>query len=234
MPKPADVMIAVPVYQQHQYEVAKFLKIKPAALGILEIFISLLGLGLTIWNVHYSLLWSPVSFFLTGALTVSAANSHKPCMVRCSQILSYLNAATAVISFRFHFFVRGVTCFLLLACDIMMFIFSMAVALTFCPCCCNPKSRQAMVSYVNQSDLPVNHIVLTSQSDSSALAQPFSSALYNQQSLPNCGPVPSASQPNYSPVPRTPPPPYSQVSAAHPRNYGPNPNTPPPAYEMTR
>lgn len=71
---------------------------------ILEIFISLLGLSLTIWNLHYSLLWSPVSvshsfqhhystlnnecsfvsilqFFLTGALTVSAANSHKPCTV---------------------------------------------------------------------------------------------------------------------------------------------------------
>lgn len=146
----------------------------------------------------------------------------------------------------------------------MIFIFSVAVALTFCPCCCNPKvnnhqqqnilwkrirlnkfilniiiililsqSRQAMVNYVN-SDLPVNHIVLTSQLESSDLAQSFSSALYVQQSAPlrNCGPVPSAPQPNYSAVPRTPPPPYSQVSAAHARNYGPNPSTPPPAYEV--
>ncbi|XP_016361871.1 uncharacterized protein LOC107703661 isoform X3 [Sinocyclocheilus anshuiensis] len=178
MPKPTDVMLTVPVYQQQQYGVSRFLKIKPLALGILELLLALLGLCLTIWNVHFSLLWSPIS---------------------------------------------GVTCFLLMACDTLILIFSVTVALTSCSCCCRPKSRHVEISYMN-ADLPVNHIVLMGQPDPSAVVQSVSSVMYV---LPA---VPPAPLPNYSPVPTTPPPAYDQVSAAPPPNYGPVPSAPPPAY----
>ncbi|XP_050983250.1 uncharacterized protein LOC127175946 [Labeo rohita] len=224
MPKPANVMITVPVYQQRQYEVSKFLKTKPLALGILEILLGLLGLCLTIWNGRFFILWSPISFILTGVTTVSAASTCKLCLVKSSQMLGYLNAGAAALSLHFHFYYTGgVTCFLLLACDILIFIFSVTVALTSCFCCCRPKTRRVEISYMN-GDLPVNHIVLTGQSDSSV-----SSVMYL---LPAAhGSVPSAPLPNYSPVPNVPPPAYDQVSYAPPSNYGPVPNEPPPAYE---
>lgn len=139
MPKPADEMPTVPVHQRGQYDVSSFLKVKPLALGvkthfcstsrevfrvheetgtqsyvfvsqILELLLALLGLCLTIWNVRFSLLWSPISvsrsseyqnniiqwtktefcsisvlkFILTGVLTVSAARTCKPCLVSVS------------------------------------------------------------------------------------------------------------------------------------------------------
>ncbi|XP_016361869.1 uncharacterized protein LOC107703661 isoform X1 [Sinocyclocheilus anshuiensis] len=224
MPKPTDVMLTVPVYQQQQYGVSRFLKIKPLALGILELLLALLGLCLTIWNVHFSLLWSPISFILTGVLTVSAASTCKPCLVKSSQMLSYFNAAAAALSLCFHFYYTwGVTCFLLMACDTLILIFSVTVALTSCSCCCRPKSRHVEISYMN-ADLPVNHIVLMGQPDPSAVVQSVSSVMYV---LPA---VPPAPLPNYSPVPTTPPPAYDQVSAAPPPNYGPVPSAPPPAY----
>ncbi|TRY83935.1 hypothetical protein DNTS_014667 [Danionella cerebrum] len=71
MPKPADVMLRD--HQRHQYEVSRFLRAKPAALGILEILVALSALGLTIWKQYFRLLWSPITFFSTGTLTVSAA-----------------------------------------------------------------------------------------------------------------------------------------------------------------
>lgn len=88
------------------------------------------------------------------------------------------------------------------------------------------QTRRVEISYMN-GDLPVNHIVLTGQSDSSV-----SSVMYL---LPAAhGSVPSAPLPNYSPVPNVPPPAYDQVSYAPPSNYGPVPNEPPPAYEVIR
>ncbi|XP_016096643.1 uncharacterized protein [Sinocyclocheilus grahami] len=229
MPKPSDVMIATPVYQQQQYEVSKFLTTKPLALGILEIFLALLGLCLTVWNESFFLLWSPISFTLTAVITVSAASTCKPCLVKSSQMLSYLNAAAAALSLRFHFYyIWGVSCFLLLACDTLIFIFSVPVALTSCSCCCRPKSRHVEVSYMN-ADLPVNHIVLMGQPDSSAVVQSVSSVMYMLLAAHDL--VPPAPLPNYSPVPTLPPPAYDQVSAAPPPNYGPVPSAPPPAYE---
>ncbi|KTF90592.1 hypothetical protein cypCar_00012199 [Cyprinus carpio] len=202
MPKPSDVMRTMPVYQQHQYEVSRFLTTKPLALGILEILLALLGLCLTIWNEIFSLFWSPISFTLTGVITVYAANTCKPCL--------------------------GVSCFLLMACDTLIVIFSVTVALTSFSCCCRPKSRHVEVSCMN-TDLPVNHIVLMGQPDSSTVLQSVSSVMYM---LPAAhGLVPPAPLPNYSPVPTLPPPPYDQVSAAPPPNYGPVPSAPPPAYE---
>ncbi|XP_058653295.1 uncharacterized protein LOC131553012 isoform X2 [Onychostoma macrolepis] len=257
MPKPADVMLTVPVYQQQQYDVSRFLKIKPLALGvkthcstsrevfseyeqtgtiscvfvsqILELLLALLGLCLIIWNVCFSLLWSPVSFILTGALTVSAASTCKPCLVKSSQMLSYFNAAAAALSLRFHFYYTwGVTCFVLMACDTLIFIFSVTVALTSYSCCCRPKPRHVEISYMD-ADLPVNHIVLVGQPDPSAVVQSVSSIMYM---LPAAhGSVPPAPLPNYSPVPTIPPPAYDQVSAAPPPNYSSVPSTPPPAYE---
>lgn len=91
------------------------------------------------------------------------------------------------------------------------------------------------------TDLPVNHIVLMGQPNSSAMAQPVSSVLYMLPAadgqvpsslLPNCGPFLNASPPNYSPVPATPPPTYDQISAALRPNNGPVPSAPPPAYEV--
>ncbi|KAL0176671.1 hypothetical protein M9458_029001, partial [Cirrhinus mrigala] len=87
------------------------------------------------------------------------------------------------------------------------------------------------ISYMN-GDLPVNHIVLMGQSDSSAVVQSVSSVMYM---LPAAhGSVPPAPLPNYSPVPNLPPPAYDQVSYAPPSNYGPVPSEPPPAYEVIR
>ncbi|XP_048032120.1 uncharacterized protein si:ch211-175m2.4 isoform X2 [Megalobrama amblycephala] len=239
MPKPADVMITTAIYQQ-QYEVSKFLRIKPMALGILEILIALFGLGLTIWSNIFFLLWSPVIFIIIGAITVLAAHTCKPCLVKSSQILSFVNFAVVAIALRSHlFFTRGVPCFVLISCDILIFIFSIAIASTSCSCCCEPKPRPVTVSYMN-TDLPVNHIVLMGQSDASAMAQPVSSILYMLPAadgqvpsalLPNCSPFLNASPPNYSPVPATPPPTYDQISAALLPNNGPVPSAPPPAYE---
>ncbi|KAK2890717.1 hypothetical protein Q8A67_013360 [Cirrhinus molitorella] len=229
MPKPSDVMLTVPVYQQRQYDVSRFLKTKPLALGILVILLALLGLSLTIWNGCFVLLWSPISFILTGVTTVSAASTCKPCLVKSSQILSYLNVPVAALSLPFHFFyTRGVTCFLLMACDILIFIFCVTIALTSCYCCCRPQTRQVQVSYMN-GDLPVNHIVLMGQPDSSAVVQTISSVMYV---LPSAhGSVPPVPLSNYSPVPTVSPPAYDEVSYAPPSNYGPVPNEPPPAYE---
>ncbi|XP_067314021.1 uncharacterized protein si:ch211-175m2.4 isoform X2 [Pseudorasbora parva] len=238
MPKPAGVMITSAVYQQ-QNDVLQFLKIKPMALGILEIVIALFGLCLTIWINRLFLLWPPIVFIIIGSLTVLAAHTCKLRLVKSSQILSYVNFAVAVFSLRSHFFfTSGVSCFLLMSCDVLILLFSVAVAATFCPCCCKPKSRPAMVSYMN-SDLPVNHIVLMGQPDPSGMAQPVSSVLYMLPSadgqippalLPNWGPVTYASPPNYSPVPSTPPPTYDQAALLP--NNGPVPNAPPPPYEL--
>ncbi|XP_077091938.1 uncharacterized protein LOC143744370 isoform X2 [Siphateles boraxobius] len=234
MPKPTDVMMSTEVYQQ-QYDVSQFLEIQPMALGMLEILIGILGLGLTIWNDRPFLLWSPIVFILIGALTVLAAHTRKPRLVKYSQILSCVNFAVAAFSLHSHFhIIWGVSCFLLLSCDILTSIFSLAVAATFCPCCCKPKSRPVTVSYLN-TDLPVNHIVLMGQPDSSAMAQPVGSVLYMMSRaealVPMCGPFSNASPPNYSPVPSTPPPTYDQVSAALQLNNSPVTRAPPPAYE---
>ncbi|XP_026098531.1 uncharacterized protein LOC113069580 [Carassius auratus] len=229
MPKPSDVMVTMPVHQQQREYVSRFLTTKPLALGILEILLALLGLCLTIWNESFFLLWSPISFTLTGLVTASAANTCKPCLVKSSQMLSYLNAAAAALSLHFHFyFTWGVSCFLLMGCDTFIFIFSVTVALTSCSCCCRPKSRRVEVSYMG-ADLPVNHIVLVGQPDSSAVVQSISSVVYM---LPAAhGLVPPAPLPHYSPVPALPPPTYEQVLATPPPNYGPVPSAPPPAYE---
>ncbi|XP_052429563.1 uncharacterized protein LOC127970898 isoform X2 [Carassius gibelio] len=221
MPKPADEMPTVPVHQRGQYDVSSFLKVKPLALGILELLLALLGLCLTIWNVRFSLLWSPISFILTGVLTVSAARTCKPCLVKSSQMFSCFNTAAAAVSLRFHFYYSwGVICFLLMACDTLILIFSVTVALSFCCCCCRPKSRRVEISYMN-ADLPVNHVVFMGQPDPSVVVQSFSSVMY----------VLAAPLPNYSPVLDIPPPAYDQISAAPPPNYSSVPSAPPPAYE---
>ncbi|XP_043112398.1 uncharacterized protein LOC122357184 [Puntigrus tetrazona] len=225
MPKPTDVTLTVPESRQQRYDISRFLKIKPLALGILELLLASLGLCLTIWNVCFSLLWSPIGFILTGALTVSAASTCKPCLVKSSQMLSYFNAAAAALSLRFHFYhTWGVTCFLLMACDILIFIFSVTVALTSCSCCCRPKPRLVGIGYMN-ADLPVNHIVLVGRSDPAVLVQSVSPVMYTQPAAR--GPVP----PSYSPAPTVPPPAYEQASAAPPPDYSTVPSAPPPAYE---
>ncbi|XP_056106220.1 uncharacterized protein si:ch211-175m2.4 isoform X2 [Rhinichthys klamathensis goyatoka] len=206
MSKATDVMMSTEVYQQ-QYDVSQFLKIKPMALGILEILIGLLGLGLTIWNDRPFLLWSPIVFIIIGALTFSAAHTCKPRLVKYSQILSYINFAVAAFSLRSHFYITW--------------------------------PRPVTVSYMN-TDLPVNHIVLMGQPDSSAMAHPGTSVLYMMPTadgqvspalMPMWGPFSNAPPPNYSPVPITPPPTYDQVTAALLLNNSPVPRAPPPAYE---
>ncbi|XP_059378424.1 protein shisa-5-like isoform X3 [Carassius carassius] len=197
MPKPSDVMITTPVYQQQQYEVSKFLKTKPLALGILEILITLLALGLMVHNESFYVFWSPIIIF------------------------------------------PDVTYYVLIACDILIFIFSLAIAVTSCSCCCNPKSTPVMVSYVT-TDMPVNCIMLMGQPDPSAVVQSVNSVMYMQPAahglvtlapLPNYGFVPNASPPIYSPVPTTPPPSYDKLPDAPPPNFGPAASAPPPAYE---
>ncbi|XP_039531256.1 uncharacterized protein si:ch211-175m2.4 [Pimephales promelas] len=238
MPKSPDVMMSTEVYQQ-QYDVSQFLRIKPMAVGILEILIGLLALGLTIWNYRLFLLWSPIVFIIIGALTLSAAHTCKSRLVKFSQILSYLSFGVAAFSLRSHFYITwGVSCFLLMSCDILISIFSLVVAATFCPCCCKPKSRPVTVSYMN-TDLPVNHIVLMGQPDCSATAHP-GSVLYTMPTaggqasaalLPMLGLFANAHPPNYNPVPIAPPPTYEQVTAALLLNNSPVPSVPPPAYE---
>ncbi|XP_059372785.1 membrane-spanning 4-domains subfamily A member 15-like [Carassius carassius] len=224
MPKPADEMPTVPVHQRGQYAVSSFLKVKPLAVGILELSLALLGLGLTIWNVRFSFLWASISFILTGALTISAARTCKPCLVKSSQMLSCFNAAAAALSLRFHFYYSwGVICFLLMACDTLILIFSVTVALSFFSCSCRPKSRRVEISYMN-ADLPVNHVVVMGQPDPFAVAQSVSSVMYV---LPA-----HVSLPNYSPVLDIPPPAYDQISATPPPNYSSVPSAPPPAYEI--
>ncbi|KAF4105210.1 uncharacterized protein LOC131553091 isoform X2 [Onychostoma macrolepis] len=243
MPEPTDVMITTPFYQQQQYEVSRFLKIKPLALGILEILIALLGLGLTIWNESFFVIWSPVIFIIIGAVTVSAAHTRKPRLVKTSQMLSYVNLAVVTFSLRGHLVyvlaTPDVSFYVLVACDILIFIFSLAVAVTSCSCCCRPKSTPVTFSYVT-TDFPVNHIMQMGQPDPSAVAQPVSSFMYVLPAahgsvppapLPNYGHVPNAFPPMYSPVPTTPPSNYDKVSDALPPNYGPVPCAPPPAYE---
>ncbi|XP_026098536.1 uncharacterized protein LOC113069581 isoform X2 [Carassius auratus] len=216
MPKPSDVMITTPVYQQQQYEVSKFLKTKPMALGILEILITLLALGLTVHNESFYAFWSPIISFIIGAITVLAAYKRKP-----------------------HLIFPDVTYYVLIACDILIFIFSLAIAVTSCSCCCNPKSTPVMVSYVT-TDMPVNRFMLIGQQDPSAVVQSVNSVLYMQPAahglvtlapLPNYGFVPNASPPIYSPVPTTPPPSYDKLPDAPPPNFGPAASAPPPAYE---
>ncbi|XP_016131896.1 uncharacterized protein [Sinocyclocheilus grahami] len=243
MPEPTDAMITTPFYQQQQYEVSKFLKIKPLVLGILEILIALLGLGLTIWNESFFVIWSPIIFIIIGAITVSAAHTRTPRLVKTSQMLSYANFAVVVFSLRAHFiYIRvtpDVSFYVLFICDILIFIFSLAVAVTSCSCCCGPKSTPVMVSYVT-TDMPVNHIMQMGQPDPSAEAQPISSVMYvlpaahgsvPPATLPNYGHVPNASPPMYSPVPTTPPSNYDKVSDALPPKYCPVPTASPPAYE---
>lgn len=243
MPEPTEVMITTPFYQQQQNEISKFLKIKPLALGILEILIALLKLGLTIWNKSFFVIWSPFIYIVIGAITVSAAHTCKPRLVKSSQMLSYVNVAVVSFSLRAHFILVGVTpdvsSYVPVICDILIFIFSLAVAVTACSCCCRPKSTPVIISY-ETTDLPVNHIMQMGQLDSSAVAQPVSSAMYVLPAahgsvppvpLPNYSHVPSASPPMYSPVPTTPPSSYDKVSDALPPNYSPVPSTPLPAYE---
>ncbi|XP_050983248.1 uncharacterized protein LOC127175945 isoform X2 [Labeo rohita] len=239
MPKPADVMITTPLYQQHQqYEIAKFLKTKPLFLGILEILLALLALGLTIWIKCYFLLWSPIIYIIIGAVTVSAAHTLKPCLVKASQMIGYVNFAISAFSLFFHFIlifiIMDVSIYVLLACDILIFIFSLVIAISYCSCCCNPESTPVMVSCVT-THLPVMHM---GQLYPSAVAQPVSSVMYMfphgsvpSAPLPNYGPVPTASAPMYTPVQTTPPPNYDKLSDALPPNYSPVPSSPPPAYE---
>ncbi|XP_073677055.1 uncharacterized protein [Garra rufa] len=228
-------MITTPLYQYQQYEVSKFLKTKPLVLGILEILLAILAFGLTIWSECYFLLWSPIIFIIIGAITVLAAHTLKPCLVKASQLIGYVNFAIAAFSLRSHIiwvFIAGdVSAYILLACDILIFILSLVVAASYCSCCCNPESTPVVVSCVT-TNLPVNQPYL------SAATQPVSSVVYvlphgsvPPASLPNYGPVPFASPPMYSPVPNTPPPNYDKLSDALPPNYGPVPSAPPPAYE---
>lgn len=102
------------------------------------------------------------------------------------------------------------------------------------------QSTPVIISY-ETTDLPANHIMQMGQPDSSAVAQPVSSAMYVLPAahgsvppvpLPNYSHVPSASPPMYSPVPTTPPSSYDKVSDALPPNYSPVPSTPLPAYEV--
>ncbi|XP_059378420.1 uncharacterized protein LOC132114329 isoform X1 [Carassius carassius] len=243
MPKPSDVMITTPVYQQQQYEVSKFLKTKPLALGILEILITLLALGLMVHNESFYVFWSPIISIIIGAITVLAAYKRKPHLVNISQMLSYVNLAIAAFSLHSHILYvlifPDVTYYVLIACDILIFIFSLAIAVTSCSCCCNPKSTPVMVSYVT-TDMPVNCIMLMGQPDPSAVVQSVNSVMYMQPAahglvtlapLPNYGFVPNASPPIYSPVPTTPPPSYDKLPDAPPPNFGPAASAPPPAYE---
>ncbi|KAK2890716.1 hypothetical protein Q8A67_013359 [Cirrhinus molitorella] len=234
-------MITTQFYQHQQYEVSRFLKTKPLVLGILEILLALLALSLTICVEHYFLLWSPIIFIIIGAVTVSAAQTQKPCLVKTSQMISFVNFAVIAFSLHPHvilvFLVRGVYAYVLLACDILMFIFSLVVAVSSCSCCCNPESTPVVVSCVT-TNLPVNHTVQVGQSYLPAVTQPVSSVMYvlphgsvPPAPLPNYGPVPIASPPMYSAVPNTPPPNYEKLPDALPPNYGPVTSAPPPAYE---
>ncbi|XP_039531252.1 sulfated surface glycoprotein 185-like isoform X1 [Pimephales promelas] len=237
MPKSPDVMMSTEVYQQ-QYDVSKFLRIKPMAVGILEILIGLSALGLTIWNDRLFLLWSPIVFIIIGALILSAAITCKPRLVKVSKIFSCVNFGVAVFSLYSHFHILfSLSCHLLLLCDILILIFSLAVAATFCPCCCKPKSRPVTVSYMN-TDLPANNIVLMGQPDCSATAHP-GSVLYTMPTaggqasatlLPIWGLFSNAHPPNYIPVPITSPPNYNPVPITSPPNYNPVPITSPPNY----
>lgn len=228
MPEPTVAMITTPFYQQQQYEVSRFLKVKPLALGILEILITLLKLCLIIWKKNFILIWSPVIFFIIGAITVAAAQTRKPRLVKTSQMLSFVNCAVVTFSLRVPFIFRWVTSdvffYIPVICDILIFILSLVVAVTSCSCCCRPKSIPVMVSYMT-TDLPVNPIMPMGQPDAYAVA-PVPLA-----PLPNHGHVPNASPPMYSPVPTTPPSNYEKVSDALPPNYSPVPSSPPPAYE---
>ncbi|XP_050969973.1 protein shisa-5 isoform X1 [Labeo rohita] len=158
-------------------------------------------------------------------------------------MLSYVNFAIASLSFRYQFVLVKIFpdmyLYAHITCDILIFIVSLAIAVTSCSCCWSPKPTPVMVSYV-ATDLPVNHIVQLGQPDPSAVAGHVSSVMYVLPAahgsnppapLPNYGPVPNASPPIYSPVPTTPPPNYDKVSDALPLNYGPVPNAPPSAYE---
>lgn len=83
------------------------------------------------------------------------------------------------------------------------------------------------------TDLPVNHVMLMGQPDSSVLyMMPTADGQVSPALLPMWGPFSIASPSNYSPVPTTPPPTYDQVSAALLLNNSPVPRAPPPAYEV--
>ncbi|XP_043112645.1 uncharacterized protein LOC122357351 isoform X2 [Puntigrus tetrazona] len=232
MPESTNVIITSPLYQHQQYEISRFLHNQPLVLGILEILVALLAFVLTICNKTFFLIWIPIIFVIIGAITISAAQTRKPCLVKTSQILSYVSFALVALSLLLHLvFILGisdVSSFVLVACDIMIFVISLAVAITSCSCCGRPQSTPAMVSYMT-TDLPVNSIMPYR----SAEGQPVGSVIYvlPPVPLPNYSHVPSASPPMYSLLPTTSPSNYDKVSGALPPNYSAVPSAPPPAYE---
>ncbi|XP_039531255.1 gibberellin-regulated protein 14-like isoform X4 [Pimephales promelas] len=214
MPKSPDVMMSTEVYQQ-QYDVSKFLRIKPMAVGILEILIGLSALGLTIWNDRLFLLWSPIVFIIIGALILSAAITCKPRLVKVSKIFSCVNFGVAVFSLYSHFHI----------------LFSRPVTVSYM----NTDLPANNIVLMGQPDCSatahpgsVLYTMPTAGGQASATLLPIW-GLFSNAHPPNYIPVPITSPPNYNPVPITSPPNYNPVPITSPPNYNP-PITSPPNY----
>ncbi|XP_051720724.1 protein shisa-5 isoform X2 [Ctenopharyngodon idella] len=215
-----------------QRVVSKFMKIRPKALGVLEISLGMVMIVLEIWTGFLFLLWSCLISVLTGSVTVSAASKRNKCQILISQFLNCFNAIAAVISVPFHCVDSdGVTLILLVVCDVLVFIISVIVASSSCDCC-TKKSRDVAVSYINRdvSYMPDNNIMIQGQQgpfapppnyDPSPSAPP---AYYN--------PSPSAPPAYYNPCPSAPPPNYDAVPSAPPLRYDPGLLEPPPSYNQ--
>lgn len=77
MPKPADVMITTAIYQQ-QYEVSKFLRIKPMALGV---------------NLSHSVrVFVPVNLSLYVLIFLYLVPVSFVCLVPIASLFSYLSS----------------------------------------------------------------------------------------------------------------------------------------------
>lgn len=212
-----------------QQVLSKFLNINPKALGALEISVGIEMLVLSIWTRFFYLLWSCLISILTGSVTVSAAHIRSTCQVRISQLLNCFSAIAAAVSIPCHCVdSEGETLFLLLVCDVLIFILSVTVASTFCDCC--KKSGQAAVSYIHR-DVPYNNTEPQGQQN------PFIPPPY-------CNQGPSALQPNYNPKLSAPLPKYDlypslanympnhdAISSSPSFNYDPHLSEPPPSYD---
>ncbi|XP_052002919.1 uncharacterized protein si:ch211-135n15.2 isoform X1 [Xyrauchen texanus] len=165
----------------HLHGKSTFLKIRPKIFGVMEMLIGFVAIFLSV-----------VSGFsiLTGAVTLSAACIRNKCLVRTSQIMNYLSAITTAISLPVHCQHEGVTLYILVICDGLVFILSVIVASTACRChCYRPRKHthrelrlarrqdHEEISHINISGPPVtvNNYIFLAQPNTAAIPTVFCS-----------------------------------------------------------
>ncbi|XP_052002920.1 uncharacterized protein si:ch211-135n15.2 isoform X2 [Xyrauchen texanus] len=146
----------------HLHGKSTFLKIRPKIFGVMEMLIGFVAIFLSV-----------VSGF-----------------VRTSQIMNYLSAITTAISLPVHCQHEGVTLYILVICDGLVFILSVIVASTACRChCYRPRKHthrelrlarrqdHEEISHINISGPPVtvNNYIFLAQPNTAAIPTVFCS-----------------------------------------------------------